>query len=410
MGLVKMGRTVCEIIFAKFYSYRRGDLMKRKNLHMNLILLCLVITAGCIVLAACSLEGNQTDVTETMAASADEKLIDEMDTGVDSTPANEDVTDEMNIGIGSTPATEDVTDEMNIRIGSTPENDEVTRTDEIFDLDKYEDLLTIRYFNLEHGSHPGESIYIQTPDGTSMLIDAGSPHVDLQLVRNLQQLGIEKIDAAVSTHPHSDHIGGFPLVLKAFEVGKLYMPEVYNDRFYYHDLMDALEQEEVSYEYVEAGTVFELGEDVTVEILHPEEGVLPDAAAAIEEEWQINYFSLVLKVTYKDTSFLFTGDIFSKQELELVDKKGEQLQADFLHVPHHGNASSSSLPFIRSVAPQVAVLGSNIFEIGLVNRYEKEGVDVYLTDMHGHVLVTSDGKELDVITEKDWENPMSQKE
>lgn len=301
---------------------------------------------------------------------------------------------------------EERTDANEKKAAEETSKDDAMRSEEVFDSAKFNELFTVRYFHLQHPSHPGDSILIQTPDGRSMLIDAGAPHVDLQLVRYLQQLGVESIDAVVATHPHSDHIGGFPLVLKAFDIGRFYLLDIYNDRFYYHDMMKAIEREEVEHEYLEGGMSFKLGDEVTVEVLHPAAGVLPEAAEDLEEEWMINHFSLVLKVTYKDTTFLFTGDIFSKQELELVDAYGEELKADFLHVPHHGNASSSSLPFIQTVAPQVAVMGSNIFEIGLVNRYENEGIDVYLTEMHGNILIISDGEQLEVMTEKDWQNPM----
>ncbi|TNJ63515.1 MBL fold metallo-hydrolase [Paenibacillus hemerocallicola] len=95
--------------------------------------------------------------------------------------------------------------------------------DRIFATKPYRGLLTVRYLDLQHAEASGDSIVVQSPDGKTMLIDAGTPAVGPQVVTYLDRLGIDKIDIAVNTHPHPDHIGGFESVFRAKTVDLFYL-------------------------------------------------------------------------------------------------------------------------------------------------------------------------------------------
>ncbi|WP_284644218.1 ComEC/Rec2 family competence protein [Paenibacillus silviterrae] len=278
------------------------------------------------------------------------------------------------------------------------------RTKEVFDQAKYKDRLTIRYFHMPNKEvATGDSILIITPDGKTMLIDAGIPEAGSQIVQYLDQLGIQTLDIAFNTHPHSDHIGGYASILAKKEAKAFYSENLpYTSSSAYRNAMAQVEKKQIPHRTLEEGDTFELGEHVKFEVFSPAKGTLPDAVKTFDTS-VLNANSLVIKMTYKNSSFLFPADIYKDKELELVELKGKSLDSDMVHAPHHGNATSSSPSFVETVSPQVAVLSSNIFNnLQILQRYERNNAKVYSTGLHGNILIASDGSKLDVVTEKDW--------
>jgi competence protein ComEC len=293
-------------------------------------------------------------------------------------------------------------------VAPLPQNNEAAvakaplRTKEVFDRDKYRGLLTIRYLFMDNKVASGDCILIQTPDGKTMMIDSGIPETGVQVVKYLDNLGINTIDVALNTHPHSDHIGGFATVFQKKEVKLFYSENLpYPDSGAYRNTMSQVEKKHIPHQILEEGDSFQVGNDVKFEVFSPDKGVLPDAVKTFDAS-VLNYYSLVIKMTYKDNSFLFPADVYKDRELQLIESKGKALDADMMSAPHHGNATSSSSSFVEAVSPQVAILSSNIFNSLLVKRlYEKNNAKVYSTALNGNILITSDGKKLNVITEKD---------
>lgn len=287
---------------------------------------------------------------------------------------------------------------------------EKLRTDEVFDASKYKGMLTVRYLYLEGDVLMGDSILIQSPDGKTMLIDAGVNDAGQQVVGYLNKLGIDSIDIALNTHPHSDHIGGFATVVKSKDVKAFYMENFpYTNSSYYRRTMEAVNAKRIPVTFLEEGSKFQLGSDVAVEVLSPPKGVLPDAIKSYSAA-EINDFSMVFKLTYKDSSFLFTADIYKHRELELIGSTTAEpmLKSEMMHSPHHGNESTSSSDiFLRTVSPSIAVLSQNLFvSPNLMERYQKKSITAYSTGMHGNVLITSDGKKMNVITEREGKRPI----
>ncbi|WP_186328348.1 ComEC/Rec2 family competence protein [Paenibacillus sp. 32O-W] len=282
------------------------------------------------------------------------------------------------------------------------------RTEEIFDREAYKDQLTIRYFYLDGKDLMGDSFLIISPDGKTMLVDSGLPEAGTQVVDYLNKLGIDTLDIALNTHPHIDHIGGFATVAKEKEIKQFYMINLpYTKSSAYTNAMSPLEEKKVPVRTLEDGDVFQLGDQVRFEVLSPPKGELPDAVKVFSAP-EINDYSMVFRMTYGERTFLFTADIYKHREIELTASPwADKLKSDMMDIPHHGSEStSSSEAFLRAVSPQIAIISQNIFQSpNLKERLEKKGTEVYTTGLHGHILLHTDGKTIQVKTEKDWEPP-----
>lgn len=279
------------------------------------------------------------------------------------------------------------------------------RTEDIFDQNQYNDQLTIRYLDMKSERFSGDAILIRTPDGMTALIDAGLPEVGAQVVEYLKKLGIDKLDAAFNTHTHEDHIGGFPTLLRDIQVERFYMAQMETPWWdYFSDTMKLIEEKNIELIYPEEGDRLMLGDEVSIEVLNPPQGSLPEAlTGTFDMVNDINDHSLVLRMTYGNRTFLFTGDIYKRQERLLVEQYGDKLKSDYLHAGHHGFMDSSAPSFLAAVDPEISVMSnSNFTNLPLKVRYEHLGIDTYTIGFHGNILVASDGETIEVITEKDF--------
>lgn len=276
------------------------------------------------------------------------------------------------------------------------------RTEQIFDTQSYADKLTIRYFFMDHEEKSGDSILVKTPDGATMLIDAGIPEMGSVVDQYLDQLNIDKIDVAIGTHPHYDHFGGYLTLFRTKQIGKVLIPNVPHSTNTYKEFISLIDEKQIPLEMPEDGYSFRLGNEVQVEIINPPKGTGPETLPEQVTTATINNHSLVLRMTYGEKVFLFTGDIYKDAEYRLVETSKEKLQADFLHAPHHGDETSSSTVFIEAVSPDITVLSSNIYQsLRVDNRYQKQGSKTYSTGLDGNLLIISDGEIIEVITEKE---------
>jgi len=232
----------------------------------------------------------------------------------------------------------------------------------------------------------GDSILIQAPSGKNMLIDAGTNASASAVVNYLKNRKIKRLDILVATHPHEDHIGGMDAVINKFDIGMIYMPDVSTNTKTYADVLTAVKNRKLKVTTAAAGIQMDLGPGLQVRMFAPNSDKYDD----------MNNYSAVIKLTYSNTSFLFTGDAQSLSEQEMLTK-GYDLKADVLKVGHHGSNSSTSPGFLKAVSPEYAVIS-----VGKGNDYghpHKEtltklagaNVKVFRTDKNGTIIARSNG-------------------
>lgn len=270
--------------------------------------------------------------------------------------------------------------------------------------DEFKDDLTIHFFHLEGDEKTGESIFVQTPEGKNILIDAGIPDVGNMVDGYLDDLGVEKLDLVLPSHPHFDHIGGLITIFETKEVDKVIEINVPHDTGPYRDYKNMIESKGIEVEFAEAGDIIELEDDLKMEFLSPPKGTsedtLPDGYSKLSAS-HINNVSEVIRMDHGDNSFLFTGDIYVAKEMDLIENYEDKLNVDVVVAPHHGGKTSSSNGFIEAVDPSITMIPANIMERSIINKYEKYGSEVYHSLLDGNILLVSDGKEMKVITEKE---------
>ncbi len=236
----------------------------------------------------------------------------------------------------------------------------------------------------------GDSILVTCGEDDVMLIDAGEAK-NVQAVKDeLDERGITQIDVIVATHPHADHIGGITEMIDAFEVGRVYMPDMQSDSKTYQNLRDSIENHHVLLIEAYAGESFELG-GAACTIVSPDKDDNKDA----------NNESVMLLLDYLDSEFLFTGDAEEWAENEVLGA-GYHIDADVLKVAHHGSSTGTSEAFLQAVTPDYAIISCGIDNkyghpheetLDLLNKY---GIDTLRTDILGDVDFVSDGYHLQV--------------
>ena len=243
--------------------------------------------------------------------------------------------------------------------------------------------LSIRYIDVSQG----DSSLILLPNGETMLIDAGENKYSNNVVRELNKLNIHKIDHLIATHPHSDHIGGMERIINNYQIGNIYMPKTEHTSKTYLDMLESISDNKLQITTARAGlTIIDDGE-LKAEFVAPSEDYYEE----------INNYSAVLKLTYKENTFLFCGDIEALVEKEILSN-GYDIASDVLKVSHHGSYRSTSDVFLNAVNPQYAVIScGKDNEYGHPHReilQKLKSITVLRTDKTGTITLYSDGKKI----------------
>ncbi len=207
----------------------------------------------------------------------------------------------------------------------------------------------------------------------------------------LNRQGIDDLEFMISTHPDNDHTGGLTYIVDNFKVDKTITGSYGITSPTYDKLVEKLNKKGIEYHDAVPQTLYENG-DMKAEVLS--EGYKKHLKT---EEEQMNNNSVVLKVTYKKASFLFTGDIEEKAEQQLVNS-GRDVRATVIKVPHHGSYKSSTRKFINAVQPDVAVISvgyKNVYHHPsnyVIRRYRGLGTNIYRTDYQGAITIITDGR------------------
>ena len=290
-------------------------------------------------------------------------------------------------------------------LGFAEEPEVENRYYQIFDVSQDPGRLTALFLKLTTRSDDksGDSTILTSPDGKVMIIDAGNPTCFADVDRALKTLGITRIDYLVASHPHVDHIGSFAQLIRTYEVGAVYTSEVVYPTSHYKNYMAAIEETNTPHIILTDGDSFRFGDQVLVEVLHPTPGVEYYDGYPNSSTQFINNLSLVMKLTFNKSTFLFVGDLYTDGERSVVERYGDRLQADILKVPHHGDGTSSSKRFREAVQAQVGVMMHEaIADLNVYKKYRREDTIVYITSIDGSVLVSTSGDgEYTVISQYD---------
>ena len=227
----------------------------------------------------------------------------------------------------------------------------------------------------------GDAAVVRGPEGATILIDAG-PEPD-QVAVELAALGVRRIDLAVASHGHADHVEGFPAVLARHPVGLLLEPGCPVDSPSYRRFLDAVRDEEVPVRHPRGGSVMRVGA-LVVQILGPD-------GCAIDSP---NDDSVVLRILLGGVPIaLFAGDAEVPAQRDLLEDE-DPITAAVLKVPHHGGDTSDP-EFLQSVDATVAVVSTGPNDYGhphpvLLAALRAHGMAVYRTDLAGDVTVRFD--------------------
>ncbi len=232
-----------------------------------------------------------------------------------------------------------------------------------------------------------DSILIRNQDKV-MLIDAGTNEEGKTVVNYLETLGITKIDYLIGTHPHEDHIGGLDDVINNFDIGQIYMPKIETTTKTFEDVLDAIENKNLTVTAPNKGDKIELGQAKGEFMTEP-----------ILDEDNLNVSSLVLRLEFGNTSYLFMGDAEKENEETIRWPK-----TDVLKVGHHGSSTSSSESFLEQVQPKYAIImAGKDNSYGLptqetIDKLNNIGSEIYRTDEDGTIQMTSDGNTIEIKT------------
>jgi len=251
----------------------------------------------------------------------------------------------------------------------------------------------------------GSAALLEIPGGSTIMIDGGGFSDDASfdvgariLAPFLWRKKIKTVDLLILSHPNSDHLNGLIYLAEHFNVKTLWTNDEPRTTVGYHRLMDVCTARGIiSPVYAGMARRHRIG-GVQLDLLYPPRDFLDRQKV---DKWRnTNNNSLVVKVTYGDVSFLFSGDIMSPAETELVDLAGERLSSTVLIAPHHGSRTSSSRLFLRKVAPEIVVVSCgrnsrfNFPHPAVLQRYKDAGAGIFRTDLHGAVHLSTGGRQV----------------
>lgn len=247
-------------------------------------------------------------------------------------------------------------------------------------------VLRVTFFDVGQG----DAILIEAPNGNQLLYDAGPPSGALmRALSSALPFWDRSIDIAVFSHPDMDHIGGFPEVFKRYDIGAVLTSGAQAVNGVYDKTEQSIIDEYARHIIARKGMSIALGDGVVADVLYPDQDTT---------HMETNSASIVLRVRYGATAFLFSGDLPQKQEEQIVRQFGSELKSQILKLGHHGSRTSSGAYWLSAVNPDAVVISA-----GKDNRYghphtevidvlSKLNIPALKTFEEGNITFVSDGE------------------
>jgi len=231
----------------------------------------------------------------------------------------------------------------------------------------------------------GDAIFIQFPEGSTMMIDSGEEEYAANACRYLQSLGTAKIDTVVITHPHTNHFAGFKRISEVFPVGRVFINGDKNAEEGYFELLEGWRQKNIPVNVLKKGDKILPG-GFSFKLLHPQK--IKNVSA--------NDNSLVCWLKYKNISLLFMGDIESEGQKELLKNFKNIKEADVIKMPHHGGPVIDEL--VKKIQDKILIIstGPNPWGLPQEGDMKKLRGKIYRTDQMGTIIVETDGRNVTV--------------
>jgi competence protein ComEC len=255
----------------------------------------------------------------------------------------------------------------------------------------------LRIYALDVGQ--GDGLLVISPQGKTVLIDAGPTEAGDEVVAALRSHGVKQIDLMIATHPHADHIGGMKKVFDTLRVKKILDSGQTYGTATYEKLLAEVQQNKTAYVKAVRGQTIELDSGVKFDVLNPGANLLTDKDVGEGRSVQ-NANSIVLRLSYGAFAMLFTGDAEFETEAQMM-AAGLPLNAQVLKIGHHGSRHATSGKFLEAVKPQFAIISNSADnDYGhpsqfTLDRLKKANIKTLRTDLSGEIEIFSDGKTFD---------------
>lgn len=256
---------------------------------------------------------------------------------------------------------------------------------------KFCDDVEVHYVDVGQGD--GTIIFYQNK---VIVIDCGPMIHKFKMKNYLKKKGVKRINALIITHPHQDHFGGLDTLLCSFKVDKIYTTQITRkvkksilERFHlyqYNYIISEFNAMNHFKKVLDGKKVIKYG-DLKLRFIGPDKVYN-----------NLNNNSIVIRMDYKKNSMLFTGDIQSEAEQDLVQNHPKEINVDVLKIAHHGSHTSSTEEFLDATNPQLSVISCAIDNDfwhphkSVAKRLKKRHIILYRTDESGTIILHSDGE------------------
>lgn len=196
----------------------------------------------------------------------------------------------------------------------------------------------------------GDAALIVSPENHQILVDGGEDADVLESLSDVLPFFDRSLDLVVLSHPHLDHMGGLIEVLKRYSVDNVMITGVNYESSFHDEFLKNLEGVQIIWADSKSDLV--IG-NLEMDVIFPPEQLL------FQEFENLNNSSIVFRARTASGSALFTGDIEEEAESYILENVvSDGLKSKVLKVAHHGSNSSSRMPFLKAVAPDIAVIQS----------------------------------------------------